>query len=198
MKKSTIVILLFTITFVLSIFLSSTKYVVFNHDFYKKEFAKHNVYDKIYNADEISEKIIGFFNNNNDLPLVFNNKETSHLKDVKQLIKKGNILLISLSLMNIILLSLLLYYKKSLKKIIIYPTIVTFIIPIPLILLNFSNLFIKFHLIFFLQGTWTFVYDSLIIQLFSQNFFYDAMISIIIFSVLFILIIFFSSRFSSN
>ena len=196
MKK--ILIILLTITLVLSIFLTSTKYVTLNHNFYKKEFSKHNVYDKIYNADEISDKLIGFFKDENKLPLIFNEKEASHLKDVKKLVKKGNILLKLLSLTNIILLSFLLYFKGSLKKLAIYSGILSILLPIPFILLNFSNLFTRFHLLLFPQGNWIFPSTSLMIQLFPYQFFYDAFIRIIIYSLILIFIVFFSSRFSSN
>ena len=200
MKK--ILIFLFIISLVFSIYLTSAKYMTFNQNFYKKEFSKNHIYDKIYNADEINEKLLGFFKDENNLPLIFNEKEASHLKDVKNIIKKGNLLLIILSLTNIVLLSLALFYSVKLKKLMLYSGIFTLVLPTPFLFFTFSNLFIKFHLLLFPQGNWIFPIDSTLISLFPNEFFYNILIRIISSSMIlgFILILlgFFSSRFSSN
>ena len=201
MKK--VIMILLIISFVFSLYLSSTECLISNHNFYKKEFTKHNTYEKVYNADEISEKLIGFFQDKNNLPLSFNEEEKSHLEDVKKLIDNGKVLLIFLILISIILLSIILSEgKHNLKKILISSGVVAIILPIPFLLFSFSNIFTKFHLILFPQGNWKFPLDSLLIQMFPQEFFYDSLVNIIvnssILAIILILIGFFSSRFGSN
>ena len=199
MRKIIIIVLI--ISFVFSLYLASTEYLIHNKDFYEKEFTKHNIYDRVYNADEISEKLIGFFKEENNLPLSFNEKEKSHLEDVKKLIDNGKGLLVFLSLLNIILISIILS-NDNLKKILISSGVFAIILPIPFLLFSFSNIFTKFHLILFPQGNFQFPLDSLLIQLFPQEFFYDSLINIVlnssIFAIILILMGFFSSRFSSN
>lgn len=203
MKLSSILSVLLTITFILSIYLTSAEYVVYSQDFYKKEFVKNKVYEKINDADRISKELIGFYKNNNKIPEIFDESEKSHLNDVKDLINKGEILLRMLSLVNILLLSFILFKKENeLSKIMILSSISGMIVIIPFIFLNFSGLFNRFHLIFFPQGNWQFSVNSSLIQLFPEAFFYDAAANILIIAAItFIIIMVFgliSSRISSN
>lgn len=188
MRLNKILIFLLVISLVLSLYLASADYLIFNSGFYKKEFSKNNVYEKINNADDISKSLIGFFRDENKLPDVFDAKEKSHLEDVKDLIKNIQTLFVFLSLVNIILLSLLLFYSpklKDLSKVGIYSGIFGLVLPIPFMIFKFSDLFIMFHLVLFPQGNWQFPINSTLIMLFPGQFFYDAIINIIITSVVF-------------
>lgn len=206
MKPYKILSLFLIISLILTIYLSSAKHIAFNENFYKAEFSKNKVYDKIENADIIAKGLMGFFKNKNKIPLIFNEKEQSHLRDVKKLIEKGSTMLISLSLTNIILLSLLLFSSenktKLLSKLTIFSGIFGLIIPLTIIVSEFSALFIKFHLIFFPHGNWQFSFASTLITLFPQQFFYGALIRIIINSVILSVALlifgFVLSRISSN
>ena len=53
MKKIRILHLLFILLFIITIYLTSTKTVLYNEHFYNQEFGKLGVYDKIGNAGEI-------------------------------------------------------------------------------------------------------------------------------------------------
>lgn len=188
MRLNKILIFLLVISLVLSLYLASADNLIFNLGFYKKEFSKNNVYEKINNADDISKSLIGFFRDENKLPDVFDAKEKSHLGDVKDLIKNIQTLFMFLSLVNITLLSLLLFYSSTLKdlsKVGIYSGIFGLVLPTFFMIFKFSDLFVKFHLVFFPQGNWQFPVNSTLIMLFPGQFFYDAIISIIITSVVF-------------
>ncbi len=206
MKPYKILSLFLIISLILTIYLSSAKHVAFDENFYKTEFSKNKVYDKIENADMIAKGLMGFFENSSKIPSIFNEKEQSHLSDVKKLIERGNRLLIFLALTNIILLSLLFFSSKHktklLSKITIFSGIFGLIVPLTIILSEFSDLFTKFHLIFFPRGNWQFSFASTLITLFPQQFFYNALIRIIISSVILsailLIIGFILSRISSN
>jgi integral membrane protein (TIGR01906 family) len=182
----------FVLIFVSSLYLASAKSVIYNESFYSQEFDKFNTYDKISNADEISDSIIDFFQDKEELYNQFNEKETSHMNDVKILINKANNLLFIFSIILIVIFSVLLFYNKNVNKLIISAGIIGLLLPIPFLLFDFSNLFTKFHLIFFPQGNWQFPLESLLIQLFPKQFFYDAVILIVlktsIFSILLIIL----------
>jgi integral membrane protein (TIGR01906 family) len=190
--KINILQIFFVLIFVSSIYLASANSVIYNEQFYNQEFDKFNTYDKISNADEISDSIIGFFQNNGELYNGFNEKETNHMNDVKLLVNKTDNLLFIFSIILIVILSVLLFYNKNINKLIISAGITGLVVPIPFLLFNFSNVFTKFHLIFFPQGNWQFPLDSLLIQLFPNQFFYDAVVLIIlktsIFSILLIIL----------
>jgi len=199
MKHKTLIILLI-ITLTLSIYLTSAKYIIFNQRFYEKEFDKNKV--SVENAPKISKGLLNFFKGNNKIPNVFTKKEASHLIDVRNLIKKVDNLLTVLSLINIILLSFLLFNKEKLSRPLISAGILIIVMPIPFLFLKFSDLFLKFHILFFPQGNWQFSINSVLIRLFPQQFFYHALIKIIIISciisVFLLLIGFISSKISSN
>ncbi len=195
MKLSKILVFLLSINLVLSLYLSSADNLIFNLEFY-------NNYSKIDGADDIHESLLGFFRDENEVPSIFNSKEKSHLEDVKGVIKNIKGFFVFLSLVNIVLLSLLLFYKEKISKVFISSGILSLVLPLPFIFFNFHNLFIKFHLIFFPQGNWQFPIDSTIISLFPPLFFYDATLNIILnsmmFGVIFLLIGVFLSRRSGN
>ena len=204
MRIKNILTAFLVISLVLSFYLASAKDVVFSQNFYKKEFSK-DITD-VDGAYEISKNITGFFNEKNGLPSLFNQKESSHMQDVKLLVNKGKCLLTFLMLSNIVLFSLLLFYSekksKDLSKLLIFSGALGLLLPLFFSIFRFGSLFEKFHLIFFPQGNWMFPADSLLIQIFTEQFFFDAFLAIIIkpAAICFFLIILglLSSKVSSN
>jgi len=194
------------ISLFLSVYLCSARDVMFDENFYKKEFLKNDAYSSFEDADSIGISLISFFEGFEKLPSMFTKDEALHLVDVRDLVKKGDNLLMFLFAANIILLSFLLFKsekkKKNLKKIFICSGSAILILPLFSILFTFEYLFTKFHHLFFPQGNWMFDINSNLIRLFPEQFFYDAFISIILKSVFIgILLIsagFFSSKISSN
>ncbi|TKJ17041.1 hypothetical protein CEE44_00715 [Candidatus Woesearchaeota archaeon B3_Woes] len=196
MKLGNFLIFFLTISLVLSLYLASTDNLIFDLEFYKN-------YSNVDGADDIHKSLLGFFRDENEVPGVFNSKEKSHLEDVKEVIRNFKRFFVFLSLFNITLLSLLLFYsKEKLSKLLISSGVLSLVLPVPFIMFNFYNLFIKFHLIFFPQGNWRFPIDSTIISLFPRQFFYDATLNIILnsmmFGVIFLLIGVFLSRRSGD
>lgn len=191
MKK--IILLLLVISLTLSLYVTSVKSVVFDESFYEKEFEKNNVYENVEDADEINRGLLLFLKGEDKLPNVFTKKEMMHMVDVRDLINLLDFVFILLCLINIVLLCFLLFYSKDLvRKLFIFSGFFGIVLPIPLFFLKFSNLFLKFHLIFFPQGNWSFDYSTMLIKLYSNQFFYDSLVKIglnsFIFCLLFLLI----------
>jgi len=183
MSYKNILIFVFSFVFFITIYLGSAEYIINNSDFHLREFSKLGVYEKVPNADNINSNIISFFNDKNNLSY-FNEKEASHLYDVKKLINGSNIISIIFSVTSIILFSLILSdsknLKKELSKIFIFSSTLIILFPLMCLFFDFSSLFLKFHGIFFPQGNFLFPADSLLIQLYPGQFFYDCFIQILI------------------
>ncbi len=184
MKKISIfIIILLIINLLILIYLANFKLMIYNNDFYNKEFKKNNVYNEVENADIKLNEILLFFKDKKQLGDDFTENEKSHLQDVKNLITGINyaiygILLIIISLIMV----LLLIYRKDLHsffKIIGFSFMITgfSILLISLVLYifagSFSDLFVKFHLIVFPWGNWQFPDTSILIKMFPEQFFYN-------------------------
>ncbi len=183
-RKILVVFLVFSLVF--SLYLSSAGHVVFDVGSYD-----------VVDSDTVLE-LVGFFKSENKIPAVFDKRESAHLIDVKELIVKGGALLMFLILADIVLLSLLFFYsRRDVSKVFVFSGIFGLVLPVPLLLLRFSDLFFWFHSLFFTPGSWRFDAGSALIKLFPEQFFYDAFVRIIVgsvlFSIVFILIGFFLS-----
>ncbi|MDP7180224.1 MAG: DUF1461 domain-containing protein [Candidatus Woesearchaeota archaeon] len=165
------------------ILLTNFKLVLFNEDFYQQEFTKLNIYNKFENADEINKDLLNYFKNKENLIQndFFNEKEKSHLADVKRLINISLNLFYLLLISSIVLLVLSLIHNKdrikSLSNIFILSAILTFtklLFTYILIRLNFSTIFLSFHYVFFPQGNFLFnpAVDN-IVNLYPSQFFLD-------------------------
>ncbi len=161
----------------LIIILLSFRLIVFDSSMYKQEFKKYNIYDKVENADSMLENLLNYLKNKEQLSY-FNQKEQLHLKDVKSLIQNAFILLYSLSLIALALIIIQFRKNKSeFKKIFLYSGLIIISIVLLFILLsiiNFSDLFIKFHIVFFNNDLWMLnpLEDKLIL-LFPEQIFKD-------------------------
>jgi integral membrane protein (TIGR01906 family) len=177
----------------LLIFLIGFRLVVFDLDFYEKEFEKNEIYNH-FSKDIVKLEVNNLFNyfiNDKELTTnFFDQKEKTHLKDVKNLINSS----IKLLFILIILFFLILIYYYKTKKINIFlnslmlGSILTIFFIITLFLIvssNFDSLFVNFHLILFDNNLWQLnpEIDNLIV-LFPTQFFYDIVIRMIIISIL--------------
>jgi len=201
MKKNKIILfsLLFLIVLntVFVVYLANFRFYVFNDDYYKKQFEENNIYAKLPQADLALGNLFLFFNDKQDLDDFFNENEQSHLQDVKVLINKV-IIILYLSIFLEILLIVSLYlvakkrFKKHLKFVLLYSSGLISLISILFYLFsnNFQFIFIKFHEIFFLEGSWLFPYNSNLIMLFPQQFFYSFFYKIVVNSFIASLLIF--------
>lgn len=179
-KKVLLVILILTIPYL--ILISNFYFYLYNEDFYYKEFEKNNIV--VEDKEDIINNLFNYLKSKEELNY-FNQREKTHLLDVKNLITKILILFYFLIFLDIILLIILINKKKFrliLRKIMLYSGVLTVSICILFFLLslNFNFLFDNFHKTFFEEGTWLFLQNDLLIQLFPFNFFKDFFIKIIL------------------
>ncbi len=124
----------------------------------------------IYNKDQ--KEIIDFLKGEKELNNKFSERETIHMNDVKRKINNFNLIfylfliIYSFSLYNI---------KEPIAKTLKIATLVPIAIftLLSLFLLNFQSTFIIFHKILFQNNLWLLPSNSLLLQLFPQEFFYN-------------------------
>ena len=152
----------------------------------------------------MTEKIFGFFKYQDDLSgdlhytdesrssvAFFTENEISHMDDVRALLSKIFFLFCGSLIILIILLIILTVNSPGRRfgaagpVFVISSSSVLFIFTLLYFLsMNFSHLFDNFHLIFFPQGNYMFPENSLLITLFSFNFFYQFFIRLAISSII--------------
>lgn len=198
-----IIILLSVALFIIILF-GSINYMIFNKDFYLREYTKNDVYKNLpssIDAENVTDNMMKNFRSNTELRY-FTEDEKSHMQDVKHLIRLMQIIYYSAAAISV---ALFFYcYKKFkddrfefikvLAKSLLYSSIAAMIFLSIISLMsifNFTFLFTVFHLIFFPQGNWMFSSDSLLITLFPEQFFFDIALRIFVFAM-FQAIIFFS------
>lgn len=195
--------LLLVLTIILFIPLINFRLLVFNLDFYEKEFTKLNVYDKFSKetAEENTQELISYLKNKGSLETeFFNEKEKQHLIDVKNLINKAINLFYLISFL--LILFLVLNYK-NLSKPFLYSGISIISLIIILLFLDFGQAFLSFHKLFFSNDLWQLnpQTDNLI-NLFPQQFFSDFIKKIFInsffISILLIISSFFLAKFEKK
>ncbi len=167
---------IFILTLILLIISLNFELLALNFEFYKKEFSKFNVYEKIPDADKHALNLINYFKDKEELSNFFNEKEKLHLKDVKNLFKKI-FLIFYISL--ILTISLLIYfiYKKYYKTIwssFFISTLILIIIILLFFIIDFNYLFTKFHIIMFNNYLWQLnPNEDNLINLFPEKLQYD-------------------------
>ena len=195
--------LLLVLTIIIFIPLITFRFLVFNLDFYEKEFTKLNVYDKFpkETADENIKELISYLKNKDSLETdFFNEKEKQHLIDVKNLINKA-ISLFYLTLFLLIIFLILNY--KSLSKPFLYSGVSIIILIIILLFLDFNQAFLNFHKLFFSNDLWLLNPETdNLINLFPQQFFSDFIKKVFInsffISILLIISSFFLAKFEKK
>ncbi|MAG50369.1 hypothetical protein CL621_01850 [archaeon] len=179
--------ILLTITIIFLILFLSFRLVVFDFDFYKKEFEKHNIYDKLgrENVDNLSSGLITYLEGKSELKnKIFSNKESLHLIDVKNLIKKSFSLFYVVFAAFILLLMYSLYKKdKKTGNVFIFGGILTLLLILVIFLLakiSFDYLFTQFHYLSFDNELWLLNEKDILINLFPIGIFYDFLMRIIL------------------
>ncbi|MBI2129231.1 DUF1461 domain-containing protein [Candidatus Woesearchaeota archaeon] len=181
------------VSFPVLLILSATINTINNKSFILNEFEKHSI--AVENKEKIVSQILNYFKNDKrDLDVYgFDLNEISHMRDVKMVILKTRYFFYVLLAVNILLLffSYLYYaeYKKEKTRIILkrflnylfYGSISTMALILLLFLstfINFEFLFSLFHKTFFPQGNYAFA-SGLLITLFPEEFWVDALVRII-------------------
>ncbi len=191
------------------IFLYSFNSIVFDRDYYKKEFTKYNVYENLkdYDAEKINDGILDYFISGKNNGLIendfFNEREKVHLLDVKSIIQEifsmYHLSIILFILFSIALAFLMeLNFKNIFKKFFIislFGCSITFLVGILIYIssnFNFDFVFGIFHKTFFNAGT--FIFDpefERIVVLYPQNLFFDFLSRIISNAIISSIILFF-------
>ncbi|MBL7054689.1 DUF1461 domain-containing protein [Candidatus Woesearchaeota archaeon] len=196
-----IILLILNVPFV--VYLFNFNNTSFNENFYKKEFEKHGVYDKLddYDIENVNKDVLDYLKNrDNSLKGhdFFNEREKEHLEDVKDLIQI--ILFIfyfSIILFFVLFLILVILNKKIIKNVgIIFffggiLTVLDAIIFYLWVKLNFRFAFDLMHKTFFKAGSY--VFDpgfEKIVVLYPQQLFYDITADIVINTLVFSFVLF--------
>jgi uncharacterized membrane protein len=179
------------------IYLGISTGIVFEKNFYLREFKSTGVYDTIGDKElpnTISGQIISYFGKATTEPpsfYLFTEDENRHLLDGKLLIdglKKT--LYASAAIALISLLLLLLFYRsyiyRRFGKLLFIGGILTLALSLALFVAthNFATAFTSFHTIFFPQGNWSFPPDSFLLHLFPEQLFYGFFAAILLRSVI--------------
>ncbi|MBW2968967.1 DUF1461 domain-containing protein [Candidatus Woesearchaeota archaeon] len=143
------------------VYLLSFGMVVFHYPSYEKLISKYSA-DKT-TAELQTKNIISYFQGSEELR-GFTKPEADHLKDVRFLIWTLLIVLVFL---------IILLFKIHDYEAIVLGGIISLILPLILYIIPFEILFDVFHRIFFPQGNWMFDYNSILIQMYPFQFFYD-------------------------
>ena len=176
--------LLYFCVILLPIFLLliNVKLVVFDEDFYEKEYVKNGVYEKIDKEVVwgMTNNLFDYFKGGSLDDDLFNEKERLHMEDVKGLYNFGNFLFYSILLLLVICLFI---FKKESWKMLVYGSLLGFLSLLVVSLLvyyDFSSFFVKFHEILFNNEYWMMdpLKDNLVV-LFSEGFFIDFFVRVI-------------------
>lgn len=199
-----IILLILDIPFILYSF--NFNKTVFDNGVYKKEFEKYNVYDRLdnYDIEKINNDVLNYLKykntelNNN----FFNQREKTHLKDVKDLVQLILFLFyFSIALFFVLLSLSIVLNKKNLKKIIknigvvfFFSGILTFLDAFVfwlIVKLNFDFAFGLMHKIFFKEGTYVFdlSFENIVV-LYPQGLFYDVTVKVVLDTLVFSLVLF--------
>ncbi len=191
--------LLLALTIILFVVLLNFRFLVFNQEFYHKEFEKLGVYEKFgqEEADKNTDFLISYLKNSQPLETeFFNEKEKLHLQDVKSLINKAIFLFYSAL---VFLIALLIVNRKNLAKPFLFSGIGLILLVVIFAVVNFQSLFFNFHLIAFTNDLWQLNPETdNLINLFPEQFFYDLMKKIMINSLIIGAIIILSGVMLSN
>ncbi len=143
------------------------------------ESLEYRAVDELEDPYSYMDEVVNFLFGTGELKS-FEEDEANHMKDVKNLITIGLLIILfcCLIIFNYLLLSKdwSVFVKPSLGVLII-----GFFIIIG-VLLNFDFLFSYFHKIFFPMGNYAFPQDSLLITLFPPEFFYKKSIEIFLYT----------------
>ncbi len=198
---SSIAFALMVASFIIIIPGFSFRLAAFDEKFYKKEFNKYGVYEKLdgYDIEAINKDVLGYLRKENHNIIAgdfFNAREKEHLLDVRILASKA-LLAYHISLFLFFVLIFILAampsfdFNKllnSIAKVILIGSLSTMFFALVLFFASFAgfeNFFQKFHEIFFMPGTFLFNPNlEKIVVLYPQNLFFDLLARFIVFVVL--------------
>ena len=190
------IILILFIPYLINI--GNFRLLLYDPSFYHDEFQKVLSYERQPDAEKLLGNLLQFIKGREALSSDFNEREVSHMHDVRAVIRGFLYVMYAMLILYIILLWIMIKrFKVSIEKI-MYLNAGGGVLTILLLLflyiatLNFSIVFDRFHTVFFNAESWVFPAQSLLIQLFPQQFFLDFTYTIVIrsmVSALFLMIV---------
>lgn len=190
---------LLTFSFFLLLILGTFTFTTLNQHFYEKEFTKYSIYDKFEDPNEVNRefsKVLHYLKGRS--PTLesdfFNEKEKTHLQDVKTIYTTFFFLIIASSITFFILVLINRKNKKLLIRSLQYGSLISLIFLALLILgllISFEQMFILIHKIFFTNDLWMLdpATDNLI-KLLPLQIFYDLGKRFLLYSMTFSIFIF--------
>ena len=177
----------------LVLLLTTLELVSFDKDFYMDKYEEYKIVDETGMArkdlSDVTDKLIGYLKDDVDnLHIkkeingvnqeVFKEREVLHMIDVKELFIKGHkIRNISFLLVLLSLIALIMKDKKSIGRVLILSSILSFALIFILFLLmnsDFNKYFTHFYEIFFTNDLWLLDPDTdVLIQMLPLDFFYS-------------------------
>ena len=179
----------------LIIYFFSFSLLIYNLDFYDYLFQKNNI--TLENREGITKDLFQYFQSNDfSKPnfSYFKENENKHLLDVKIVIIN------SLMLLEIILLVFILwivFISDQRNKIFLYGSLLMILINILFAVIPFDLLFDNFHFTLFTEGSWRFPQDYLLVNIYTQGFFYDFALNIWMISTIISILVFVLSLLAS-
>ena len=179
---------LLLISVFLFIVLIGFRLTVFDKGFYFKQYEQNKVNYPHAELSENTDNLLDYLNGGHDLAgAFFSEKEKIHLRDVKAIITKLILLFYASSALSMSIIAYCIYKKEPFHLPIKYSALSAisfFLILFVLLVSNFEGLFLNFHLISFSNDLWQLnpQTDNLI-NMFPQQFFYNAAIRISVISI---------------
>ena len=161
----------------------SFEHVLYDTSFYQDEFISYDAYAAVPDADRYVQELVEFYRSGKQHSLPLSLDEMEHIKDVKEVLDRVHVAFQSLALLGLLVaVAILLRTKGYGPYILKYSRSVLFsagiasagILLMLVASLGFFQIFFAgMHQALFLEGTWVFPKNSLLIQLFPQQFFID-------------------------
>jgi integral membrane protein (TIGR01906 family) len=176
-RKNKILFGVLVVSVAIIILLSNFYFLLYDKSFYVSEFSKYDLY--IEKWDMFLDNMFDFFKGKAELNPYFNERETSHMDDVKDVIHGFVVALQAALVVSLVFGFYLLKDKrkrrKTIVKLLIYSGGLAMLISVLFFVLSFKFewLFVNFHSVFFKPGTWIFYEGDLLIKIFPQQFFVD-------------------------
>lgn len=156
--------------------------LAFDVSWYKQEFAKLKVYQKLplQRVDNQIKNLFNFFNQGEILDQIYYTpKEYLHLVDVKNILLKLRIFTLAILVGFVLNTKIIInhYGRKKFSLLTLYASLVSLVIYLSLLALlhfKFENLFLMFHQIFFTNDFWLLNPDiEFLIIIFPPELFFD-------------------------
>jgi integral membrane protein (TIGR01906 family) len=160
-------------------------FTIFQEGFYEEKFSEYGVSENVENPIPMHQKVVDFIRSDSDsLPEDFNQRERSHLRDVRGVVSYLTIflyVLIAIFIFLIVLSVIILKVNNSVTnfvgKVMIFGGILTIALSVILFFLissDFGSFFDSFHRMFFAEGTYLFDPSrETIVRLYPANLFMD-------------------------